>query len=57
MSPKNPGCPIFGVGMPHAWSSGDALTSLACIENDWPNFLFFVKESALRATSNTSQEP
>ena len=25
--PKNPGCPIFGVGMPHTRSGGDALTS------------------------------
>ena len=24
--PKNPGCPIFGVGMPHARFGGDALT-------------------------------
>jgi hypothetical protein len=23
--PKNPGCPKFGVGMPHAQSGGDAL--------------------------------
>jgi hypothetical protein len=23
--PKNPGCPNFGVGMPHARSGGDAL--------------------------------
>ena len=26
--PKNPGWPSFGVGMPHAWSGGDALTCL-----------------------------
>ena len=25
LAPKNPGCPIFGVGMPHAMSGGDAL--------------------------------
>ena len=24
--PKNPGCPIFGVGMPHGEAAGDALT-------------------------------
>ena len=24
--PKSPGCPIFGIGMPHAWSGGDALS-------------------------------
>ena len=23
--PKNPGCPIFGVGMPHGEAAGDAL--------------------------------
>jgi hypothetical protein len=26
--PKNPGCPNFSVGMPHAQSGGDALTPL-----------------------------
>jgi hypothetical protein len=26
--PKNPGCPNFGVGMPHARSGGDALSKL-----------------------------
>ena len=26
--PKNPGCPNFGVGMPHARSGGDALSSV-----------------------------
>ena len=25
LPPKNPGCPIFDVGMPHAWTGGDAL--------------------------------
>ena len=25
LPPKNPGCLIFGVGMPHAQSGGDAL--------------------------------
>ena len=26
LPPKNPGCPIFDVGMPHARSGGDALS-------------------------------
>ena len=27
--PKNPGCPIFGVGMPHGEAAGDALRVMA----------------------------
>ena len=30
--PKNPRCPIFGVGMPHAQSGGDALRSALCYQ-------------------------
>ena len=26
--PKNPGCPIFGIGMPHARFVGDALNRI-----------------------------
>ena len=39
--PKNPGCPNFGVGMPHAWSGGDALSGLlflnrvVCLTGMW----------------------
>ena len=29
LPPKNPGCPNFGVGMPHARFGGDALMPLA----------------------------
>jgi hypothetical protein len=33
--PKNPGCPIFGVGMPHAQSVGDALTIDNLCDSQW----------------------
>ena len=52
---KNPGCPIFGIGMPHARSGGDAL-SLALIGHDFTTrcVSFFMGTGAADLVTRTS---